>query len=118
VDDPPFEVSFWGDCAPVTATSAPAIAASAAGGPAIAVRPTITRSGAEVLLAEPALHAGAIDLFDVSGRLVRRLDVAAGTSAVRWDGGAADGRRVSAGVYFLRYSGQRAGGSARVVVVR
>lgn len=116
--EPIFETSFWGDCAPATATDAPAVAATGARGPALTVRPSVTRSGAELLLSAPARSAGAIDLFDVTGRLVRRLDVTAGTSAVHWDGGAADGRAVSPGVYFLRHAGQEAGGSARVVVVR
>ncbi|HMB70377.1 MAG TPA: FlgD immunoglobulin-like domain containing protein, partial [bacterium] len=116
--EPVFEATFWGDCAPATATDAPAVAAASSGGPAITVRPSVTRSGAEILLAQPARAAAAIALVDVSGRLVRRLDVAAGASAVRWDGGAADGRRVSSGVYFLRLTGQGAGGSARIVVVR
>jgi hypothetical protein len=117
--EPVFEATFWGDCAPVGATDVPAVAADAgAGGPPLTVRPSVTRSGAEILLAQPARTAGAINLFDVTGRLVRRLDVTAGTQAVRWDGGAAGGRTVSPGVYFLRLSGQRAGGSARIVVVR
>jgi len=117
--EPLIEVTFWGDCAPATATDAPVVAAAAAaGGPTITVRPSVTRAGAELLLASPARAAGAIDLFDVSGRLVRRLGVPAGSSVVPWDGRAAGGRAVSPGVYFLRYAGQRAGGSARVVVVR
>jgi hypothetical protein len=115
--EPVFEATFWGDCAPATATNAPAVAA-AGGAAAIAVRPSVTRSGAELLLSRPAGAASTIDLFDVSGRLVRRLDVAPGASAAHWDGGAADGRSVSSGVYFFRFTGQRAGGSARIVVVR
>jgi hypothetical protein len=44
-------------------------------------------------------------LFDVSGRLVRRLDSGvyeSGYRTVTWDGRDAHGRRVAAGLYFLR----------------
>ncbi|TPW11122.1 MAG: hypothetical protein FD129_1742, partial [bacterium] len=46
-----------------------------------------------------------IDLFDVTGRLVRRLvdrPMDAGRHEVAWDGRAANGARVGAGLYFYR----------------
>ena len=48
-------------------------------------------------------------LFDVSGRLVRRLDSGvyeSGHRTVTWDGRDARGGRVAAGVYFLRTRGE------------
>jgi hypothetical protein len=47
-----------------------------------------------------------LDLFDVSGRRVRRLvdeDRDAGYWEAPWDGRDARGRRVAAGVYFARF---------------
>jgi hypothetical protein len=51
--------------------------------------------------------AGAVrlEIYDVTGRLVRRIvdgTLAAGEYDVTWDGRAADGSRVPAGVYFAR----------------
>ena len=47
-----------------------------------------------------------IEIFEPSGRLVRRLVEAPrqgiGDYAVEWDGTAADGRRVPSGIYFYR----------------
>ncbi len=54
-------------------------------------------------------HAGGdgVRLFDVSGRLVRELDLAAGAAdaaetSVAWDGADRDGRPMPAGLYFAR----------------
>jgi YVTN family beta-propeller protein len=71
-----------------------------------AARPNPFRSEAELefVLAAP----GAVDLrvFDVSGREVRALArgerFPAGLQRLHWDGRAADGRAVSAGVYYAR----------------
>lgn len=64
----------------------------------------------------------ALDVVDVSGRIRRRLamgDALPGQHAVRWDGTAAGGERLSSGVYFLTL---RAGGesapSHKLVIVR
>lgn len=54
-------------------------------------------------LAAPA--AATVDVYDVSGRLVRRLfdgALGAGTHGFAWDGAEADGRRAPAGLYFVR----------------
>ena len=50
--------------------------------------------------------APAIQVFDLSGRIVRSLGVdgaSGGSSRIVWDGRDAAGRRVASGAYFLRF---------------
>lgn len=57
-------------------------------------------------LSEPA-HA-VIEIFDVSGALVKRLDageMATGSHQVQWDGTNSNGQAVSSGSYYYRMSG-------------
>jgi hypothetical protein len=56
-------------------------------------------------------------VLDLTGRRIRRLGVAPGAVACRWDGCDAGGRRVPAGIYLARL-GSRPGVAARVVVTR
>jgi hypothetical protein len=51
------------------------------------------------------LGSAEVSVFDVSGRLVRKIargSYGAGYQVVRWDGKDEHGRRVSSGIYFLR----------------
>jgi len=62
-----------------------------------------------------------LSVHDVAGRLVRRLDPAAGARgflAVDWDGRASSGERVACGVYFVRLEVDGAVASQRMVFVR
>lgn len=49
---------------------------------------------------------GSMDIFDIRGRLVRRLlagaSIPAGTTMVRWDGTTQSGARAAAGMYIIR----------------
>jgi len=91
------------------------------GQPAAAVedRPAVTRfalsrpapnpfsSAAELSFAVPQASPVSVEVFDVSGRLVRTLiagALPAGEHAIRWDGANGAGHRVGAGVYFVRMS--------------
>ncbi|MEZ4649243.1 MAG: hypothetical protein R3E97_10790 [Candidatus Eisenbacteria bacterium] len=57
-----------------------------------------------------------LDLYDTTGRLVRRLSPAEGEATLRWDGKDARGLELPAGVYFARpRSGQQA--AIRVIKV-
>ena len=59
-----------------------------------------------------------IEVFDVSGRRVRRLldaERAAGPGEVTWDGSDGSGARVGAGVYLLRMVGPGIRDTRRVV---
>lgn len=57
-----------------------------------------------------------IEIFDASGRLVRRLPVRGGN--VTWDGLDERGAEAASSVYFLRLSGAPGDASARVVKLR
>jgi hypothetical protein len=62
-----------------------------------------------------------LSLFDVSGRLVRRLAqgwMEAGAHALVWDGTDAQGRAVSPGVYLYRLSADGFAGARHMVMVR
>jgi hypothetical protein len=56
-----------------------------------------------------AESGGVLRVYDVSGRLIRRLDLRGGQRLVEWDGEDRDGRRVSAGAMFavLESAGRR-----------
>jgi hypothetical protein len=71
------------------------------------IAPNPTRDAAQVHFAVPAPTKLQLEIFDVSGRLVRTLlqgSVEAGEHAVAWDGRNGGGRRAGAGVYFVRLS--------------
>ena len=62
-----------------------------------------------------------LDVFDLSGRLVRTAfdgELPAGTHEMRWDGRSAGGGRAPTGVYFLRATAGRDVAVARTVMVR
>jgi flagellar basal-body rod modification protein FlgD len=59
-----------------------------------------------------------LDVYDVSGRLVRSVDLGecpAGTHTATWDGNDADGHRVASGVYFLTLNTGRTSLSTKVI---
>jgi hypothetical protein len=62
-----------------------------------------------------------LDVYSVSGRLVRTLAEgawAAGTHAVSWDGTGADGNEVASGVYFARFEAGRYIETKRMTLLR
>jgi hypothetical protein len=66
---------------------------------------------------------GEVDLavYDVTGRLVRRVVegvVQVGVHRVSWDGKDRDGRKVSSGIYFVKLSSPDQSKMARLIVVR
>jgi len=66
--------------------------------------PTHTTAGITLVLAS-AIQSASIELFDVSGRLVRELHrgaMAAGTHALPWDGRRDNGAQAHTGVFFVR----------------
>jgi hypothetical protein len=82
--------------------------AAARSGFALAAEPNPSSAAVTLRYAQPREGAGAIDVFDASGRRVRRIAdgwLAAGESVVTWDGRDAGGARVPAGVYFARFEG-------------
>lgn len=111
VAEPLFETMLTGDCAPAAPTAAPVVLPSP-GAQALRAVPAVTRGGTDLRLERPAGAEGRIELFDVSGRLLRRLDVQPGSTGAAWDGSAA------AGVYFARFTDGSTECSTRIVKVR
>ena len=59
-----------------------------------------------------------VSIFDVAGRLLRQFenkDYPQGDHVVRWDGRDGDGRRVPAGIYFVRLEAGGVVGTRKVV---
>jgi hypothetical protein len=65
--------------------------------------------------ASPA--AGALEIFDIAGARLKRLDTTPGTSDVRWSGDRDDGVAATPGVYWARWSDGTRQLSRRVVLV-
>lgn len=64
-----------------------------------------------------AAEAWSVDIYDLGGRLVRRLDVPSGARAgsLVWDGMNRSGATASSGVYFVRLSGVGRAAQTRIV---
>ncbi len=61
-----------------------------------------------------------LEIYDVRGRLVRRLEdgrIAAGRATSTWDGNGTDGRRAAAGIYFYRIRHGVQNGSGRLLLL-
>lgn len=80
------------------------------------VRAAPNPSASRTVFRFDAEAASSLAVYDVAGRLVRRLDVAAGARAASWDLTDAQGRHVANGVYVVRVPGL--GATGRVVVTR
>ena len=94
----------------------------------VVMRPGIWLAGANPARVEsrigvrlPSDGAARLDVFDLSGRRVRTLlqgPAAEGPSEYVWDLRDASGRRVAAGVYFVRLSTAQTSAGERIVVLR
>jgi flagellar hook assembly protein FlgD len=81
----------------------------------------VSRTTSTFALARPSNVATSIDVYDVCGRLVRRLSLAAGSRWVEWDGRANSGNVVASGVYLARWMGaanRSAAATTRLVRIR
>jgi len=65
----------------------------------------------------PVALTAKVSIFDVKGRLIRRLDYPAGSHLGIWDGYDGGGRRAPAGVYFLRLDGSGPVTTRKVVLL-
>jgi hypothetical protein len=90
-------------------------------GQSMGVYPNPSRTGGtHVLYRAPARGAVSISVFDVSGRVVKKLaagGAASGVRAVTWDGRDESGRAVSAGTYFVRMTTSAGATSVKRLVV-
>jgi hypothetical protein len=69
----------------------------------------------------PAAQQVELSIFDVGGRLVRRLETgvrSAGTHSVTWQGDDEQGRRLSSGMYFARFVAGTVDQTQRLVLVK
>jgi hypothetical protein len=101
----------------VTPDDAPAPAFS------LGITPNPVRGEAVILYSLPgggALSRAAIDIFDVSGRLVRSVGLKGSEpiGAVKWDGRLGDGSTVRPGIYFIRLSAGAQSQVTKFVVVK
>lgn len=84
----------------------PDVAAAGVDGPRVTAAPNPFRSRTELSYSLDAPGRVRIDVFDVTGRLVRTLENgerAAGAHVAGWDGRDASGARMKSGVYFYRF---------------
>jgi len=86
------------------------------------VAPNPSRGGVQLAFTTRGGGAGVVRIYDVGGRLVRRVEFAPheGEEAqlVNWDGRDSSGRIVRAGVYLIRVSSRQGSTVARAVLVR
>ncbi len=82
--------------------------------------PSLTTGATLLQLTLPSAADATVELFDASGRRIRRLargTLAAGSHALPWDGRDDRGRVASAGIYFVRAKAAGQEMTRRVVVV-
>lgn len=82
--------------------------------------PNPLRDSTSIRFAATRAGEARLDVYDVSGRLVRtvRRSVSAGESQMSWDGRDESGRRLPAGTYLWRVSGAGEGASGKVTLLR
>lgn len=105
------------------AAGAPSPATPVAGGilSPVAVSPNPARGEMTLRFALARDAWTEIEVFDVGGRLVRRLEgtsLAAGRRTAAWDGRGSDGRRVADGLYMVRVRAGAETRTARAIVTR
>ncbi len=86
----------------------------------VSVRPNPFRDAASVFFRLSRPGGARLDIFDVHGRRVRHWEESqfpAGESVVEWNGAGESGRRLAAGVYWVRLEGAGWTDSRKVVLV-
>ena len=91
-------------------------------GEVLGVYPNPTYAGASVLYRIPQATSVDVNIYDVTGQLVRRIASGAfpgGARMVKWDGRDESGKQVSAGIYLVRLvAGSGAHQTKRLVLIR
>jgi len=90
----------------------------AVSGAALSVAPNPFRESTSIRYAAPSGAPFHLRLYDVQGRLIRRLDATSRSGAVSWDGRDEKGVSVTPGVYFLRLDSATGVQSSKVVRLR
>jgi hypothetical protein len=84
----------------------------------LVAHPTVMQTTTVLAFGAPLPQGGRITVFDVSGRVVRRMAVDPGRTEVIWDSTTSNGKRVDAGSYFIRLAYEGGTATARVLVLR
>ena len=109
-------INHWAPGATPTSVDGEPILATPS--PAFRAHPSVTRASTEFRWTGRSELAARVEIFDVSGRRVRRLDVPSGESRIAWDGRGTSGAPVASGVYLARLLEGNTRMDARVVVLR
>ena len=97
------EILYTGQLEPSNVTAVPLSSMFAKSD--LSVSPNPTSGPVAIRFAVPIAGVTSVDIYDVQGRLVRRVlkkQIPAGDAAYSWDGRDEDGRKVAAGIYFVR----------------
>ena len=97
------EESFWGALQSSGVTSVPVSSIFAKSD--LKLGPNPASGTVAIQFARPAAGKATVDIFDISGRRVRRVideKRAQGTASASWDGRDDSGKIVASGVYFVR----------------
>jgi hypothetical protein len=107
----------WIGITPFPTTDAPEPPAPAC---ALQVAPNPASGETRLRWSVPAPGAATLEVRGVDGRLVRGIPLAGAGGEARWDGRDAHGRRVPAGIYWVRltHAGERLGDARRLVLLR
>jgi hypothetical protein len=91
------------------------------GTPRLRVVPSVVSGRTVIALALPSGERGSLSIHSLDGRLQRRLapaaQLGAGEHAFPWDGRDRDGRRLPAGIYSVRWEGERGRAQTALLVV-
>jgi hypothetical protein len=79
--------------------------------------PNPTRGAVWMQLPAPSRAPGVVGIFDVTGRLINRLQVPVGARIVRWDGTDRSDRPLAPGVYYIRIAAGDRLESRRVLLI-
>jgi hypothetical protein len=122
--EPLFSSTLVGDFAEGAApTSAPQTHTPVLAAPTLSAHPTVTTSGTRLRFSRAPAEAGEVAIFDVVGRIVRRLSVPRDAAEIHWDGRGTSGVALPAGVYFAALQSAGSPGAdphaaARIVRIR
>ncbi|MCA9753991.1 MAG: hypothetical protein KC591_17465, partial [Gemmatimonadetes bacterium] len=116
---PLLEIYATGDWTDVASATGADVHPMASGEGALRAIPTVSRTLTRLELALPADRNSSVDVYDIRGRRVAILPIAAGERSVGWDGADDDGRPVASGVYLARHlDASGAPHTARIVRLR
>ncbi len=113
------ELPFWGAIQSSGVTAVPISSVLARSD--LKVGPNPARGSIEIQFAVPTTGPTTVDIFDVSGRRVKRVlneKRAAGSSSAAWDGRDESGKEAAAGIYFVRVKTPTTQRFARVTWLR